>query len=69
MRPVTDLFTVKEQGLDYRWLGPVHVCPVCEFDLFHVLVRFEDRQPAFYFLDGMCARCNSIVKLPCEADE
>lgn len=67
-RPITDLFEIEEGGQDLRWVGPVHVCPLCECDLFQVLARFEDGLPVFYFLDGICASCGSTIKVPCPED-
>jgi hypothetical protein len=68
VKPVTDLFAIEPGGLDYRWLGPVHECPNCEFDLFHLLAKFDEGEVAFYFLDGVCAKCGCTVKLPTPLD-
>ncbi len=67
-RPVTDLFQIHEGGQDLRWVGPVHECPLCEFDLFHALVKYTDGEVSFYFTDGACAKCGSTVKLPTPLD-
>ena len=68
MRPVTELFAIEPGGQDLRWVGPVHECPFCEFDLFHALVKFEEGAVVFYFLDAVCAKCGSQIKLPTPQD-
>jgi hypothetical protein len=67
-RPITELFTIEDGGQDLRWVGPVHECPLCEFDLFHVLAKFNEGEVSFYFLDALCAKCGSIVKMPTPED-
>jgi hypothetical protein len=67
-RPITDLFAVQQDGQDLRWLGPVHECPLCECDVFHILARFDEGEVAFYFLDAICAGCGSTLKAPCPED-
>lgn len=67
-RPVTELFAVAEGGQDVRWVGPTHECPMCEFDLFHILAKFEGGVVVFYFTDAVCARCGSTLKAPCPED-
>jgi DNA-directed RNA polymerase subunit RPC12/RpoP len=67
-KPITDLFRIEEGGQDLRWVGPVHECPYCEFDLFHVLAKFSEGEVAFYFLDAVCARCGSTIKIPTPED-
>lgn len=67
-KPWSLLFSqLKENGPDYRWVGPTHVC-ACGCDLFAVAARFEDRQVAFYFLDARCLSCGAYITVPCEAD-
>lgn len=67
-KPVLELFKVEPNGQDLRWVGPVHQCPLCEFDLFHILAKFDDGAVAFYFLDALCGKCGSIVKVPTPED-
>lgn len=67
-KPAIELFNTQPNGQDLRWVGPVHQCPLCEFDLFHVLAKFEDGEVVFYFTDGMCSRCGSIIKVPTPED-
>jgi len=67
-KPITELFAVEMSGQDFRWLGPVHECPYCEFDLFHILAKFCEGAVGFYFLDAICAKCGSIVKVPTPED-
>lgn len=67
-KPVTDLFAVEPGGQDLRWVGPVHSCPLCEFDLFHILARFSEGAVAFYFTDAICAKCGSTIKAPTPED-
>jgi hypothetical protein len=44
------------------------VC-VCGGDVFHALVAFDQGEICFYFLDGECANCGSMVTLPHPAHE
>ena len=67
-RPITDLFKIEDGGQDLRWLGAVHECPYCEFDLFHILAKFDEGVVGFYFLDAVCARCGSLIKAPTPED-
>lgn len=67
-KPILDLFRIEPNGQDLRWVGPVHECPLCEFNLFHVLAKFEDGQVVFYFTDAICSRCGSAVKAPTPLD-
>lgn len=54
---------------DYRFMGPTTVCP-CGGDLFHVVASFDDdREVAFYLLDGLCWACGALVTLPTPVDE
>ena len=54
---------------DYRGMGPTLECP-CGSDGFYILAMFdEDRAVAGYFTDGLCAECNSLLKVPTQADD
>jgi hypothetical protein len=50
-----------------RSLGPVHVC-FCGSRLFKVGCMFEDNDIAMWFVDGECAACGALVKVPTPAD-
>lgn len=67
-RSVLELFRIEPGGQDLRWVGPVHQCPLCEFDLFHILAKFEDGVVVFYFTDAVCTRCGSTIKAPTPLD-
>lgn len=67
-RSVLELFEVEPNGQDLRWVGPVHECPLCEFNLFHILAKFEDGEVVFYFTDAVCSRCGSAIKAPTPLD-
>ena len=53
--------------VDMRSLGPVHVC-FCGSRLFKVGCMFEDNDIAMWFVDGECAACGALVKVPTPAD-
>lgn len=67
-KPVLDLFRLEPGGQDLRWVGPVHECPLCEFNLFHVLAKFEEGEVVFYFTDAVCSKCGSTIKAPTPLD-
>ena len=57
-----------EDGPDYRWAGPTHVC-LCGNQSFATVVIFHDRQPAMYFVDVRCLACHAHLIAPTEADD
>ena len=63
-QPMVNLLTdpVKD-GPDLRFAVPLHKC-VCGCDLWHGLVKFEEREIAFYFLDVLCAACGAHAIAP-----
>ena len=67
-KPIYTLFEIEPSGADLRDWGPIHQC-ICGCDLFHVLMRFEDKKPAFYFTEMLCASCGALAKAPTEIDE
>lgn len=67
-KPITELFKIEPGGQDLRWVGPVHECPMCEFDLFHILAKFDQGVVSFYFTDAICSRCGSTIKAPTPED-
>jgi hypothetical protein len=50
-------------AMDLRGESIGDVC-VCGGDVFHALVAFDQGEICFYFLDGECANCGSMVTLP-----
>jgi len=47
-----------------------HVLWTCEENLvFHALVAFDQGELCFYFLDGECVNCGSMVTLPYPKNE
>ena len=46
---------------------PLEVCP-CGCDIFVMLGGFIDGELGFYFTDGECAGCGSMVTLPTPVD-
>jgi hypothetical protein len=50
-------------AMDLRGESIGDVC-VCGGDIFHALVAFDQGEICFYFLDGECANCGSMVTLP-----
>jgi hypothetical protein len=58
---------MRGEGTDYRGI-PTCVCP-CGCDTFIACVKFDDdRELAWYLLDGVCALCGSLVTLPTPID-
>ena len=58
----------KHSGADLRSLGPIHVC-MCGSMLFKVGCMFEDGEISMWFVDGECALCGALVKVPTPVDE
>lgn len=55
------------RSMDLRGI-PVVEC-VCGCNIFLALVAFDDnRELSFYFLDGECVNCGSLVTLPTPID-
>ena len=50
-------------AMDLRGESIGDVC-VCGGDVFHALVAVDQGEICFYFLDGECANCGSMVTLP-----
>lgn len=55
-------------GTDLRDIGPVHIC-TCGCTVFKVLASFEDYEIVWWFLDGECANCGNLVRIPCPIDK
>jgi hypothetical protein len=51
------------RSMDLRGDSIGDVC-VCGSELFVALVSFDQGELSFYFLDGECASCGSMVTLP-----
>jgi hypothetical protein len=56
------------QAANLRTLGPVHVCS-CGSTVFSIFAQFEDYEIAWWGLDGSCANCGNLVKVPCPIDK
>ena len=54
-------------GADLRGVGPIHVC-TCGSQVFNIMASFDDYELVWYFLDGTCANCGSLVTVPCPID-
>lgn len=50
-------------AMDLRGESIGDVC-ICGGNVFHALVAFSEGELCFYFLDGECADCGSMVTLP-----
>lgn len=48
---------------DYRGVYLGDRC-LCGSELFHLIGSFENGELTFYFLDGECLNCGSLVTLP-----
>jgi hypothetical protein len=53
---------------DLRTLGPTHACS-CGSTVFSIFAQFEDYEIAWWALDGQCANCGNLVKVPCPVDK
>jgi len=48
---------------------PIGTMCICGCEVFLALVAFgEDKEIAFYFLDGECVNCGSLITLPTPVD-
>jgi len=56
------------RAMDLRGEPIGDVC-VCGGDVFHALVAFDEGELCFYFLDGECTNCGSMVTLPYPKNE
>jgi hypothetical protein len=67
-REIKDLFQKDySNSMDLRGNPIGDVC-VCGSELFTVIAAFEAGEIAFYFLDGECVNCGSLVTLPTPID-
>jgi len=68
-KDIRDLLHVVDysKSMDLRGT-PVEIC-VCGCDVFVMLGGFIDGEIAFYFTDGECASCGSMVTLPTKSGE
>lgn len=55
-------------AMDLRGQSIGDVC-LCGGSVFHALVAFDKGELCFYFLDGECANCGSMVTLPYPKNE
>lgn len=55
------------RAMDLRG-NPIGDICVCGSDIFVMLGGFVDSEVAFYFTDGECASCGSMVTLPTPVD-
>jgi hypothetical protein len=63
-REIKDLFKKDyTRSMDLRG-NPIGDICVCGSELFTAIVAFEYGEICFYFLDGECADCGSMVTLP-----
>lgn len=56
---------------DYRYVGPVTECPICQGVWFHTLMAMdpETQLPGAWLCDAMCIDCYVIVMLATPADD
>lgn len=57
-----------KRSMDLRGVPIGDIC-VCGSEVFIALVAFHKKEICFYFLDGECASCGSMVTLPFPNDE
>jgi len=56
------------RAMDLRGHPIGNTC-VCGSELFRAIVAFDHGEIAFYFLDGECVDCGSLVTLPTPIDD
>jgi len=56
------------KSMDLRGVPIGDIC-VCGSEMFITIVAFHKKELCFYFLDGECANCGSMVTLPYPDDE
>ena len=59
---------------DYRYIGPVSLCPVCGANAFQTIISIDQDPgpdqytPVAWFLDVECAQCGCILKIASPVD-
>lgn len=55
---------------DYRHVGPVSTCPVCEANAFQTIMSInqETFEPEAWFLDAECGQCGVLLKMASPVD-
>ena len=67
-KEIKDLFKKDySRAMDLRG-NPIGDFCLCGSELFTAIVAFEHGEIAFYFLDGECVDCGSLVTLPTPID-
>lgn len=67
-KEIKDLFKKDySRAIDLRG-NPIGDFCLCGSELFTAIVAFEHGEIAFYFLDGECVNCGSLVTLPTPID-
>lgn len=67
-KEIKDLFKKDySRAMDLRG-NPIGDFCLCGSELFTAIVAFEHGEIAFYFLDGECVNCGSLVTLPTPID-
>jgi len=68
-KEIKDLFKKDySKAMDLRG-NPIGDFCLCGSELFTAIVAFENGEIAFYFLDGECVNCGSLVTLPTPIDD
>ena len=68
-KEIKDLFKKDyKNAMDLRGHSIGDIC-VCGSELFTAIVAFEHGEICFYFLDGECVDCGSLVTLPTPIDD
>lgn len=68
-KEIKDLFKKDySKAMDLRGHSIGDIC-VCGSELFTAIVSFEYGEIIFYFLDGECVDCGSLVTLPTPIDD
>jgi hypothetical protein len=69
-KDIRELLNKKDysKAMDLRG-NPIGDICLCGSELFIAIVAFEEGEICFYFLDGECADCGSLVTLSTPIDE
>jgi len=56
--------------VDFRWVGPVSLCPGCGANAFQTVLSLDQDtlMPTAWFVNATCAQCDALVVMACPAD-
>lgn len=56
---------------DYRFVGPVSLCPGCGANAFETIMSIDQETllPEAWFVNATCAQCDALLIMACPADQ